>query len=171
VILATNIAETSVTINGIRFVVDPGLVKARIFNAKLGLESLQVTQVSKAAARQRMGRAGRERHGVCYRLYPEDQYGNLDDQTVAEIHRTNLGSVILQMKSIGIEDIFNFPYIQKPPVASLRAALALLYTLGALTPKGTLSAQGKTFSDHFLTNPQARKCRCSLWTPCWAKCC
>eukprot|EP00897_Mesotaenium_endlicherianum_P007228 jgi/Mesen1/6533/ME000333S05841 len=139
VILATNIAETSVTIPGIRYVVDPGLVKARAFNAKIGVESLAVVPISKAQARQRSGRAGREAPGKCYRLYTEGGFDALADATVPEIRRCNLASVVLQLTALGIRDIPAFDFMDKPPQAAILKALEHLYVLGALTREGQLS--------------------------------
>ncbi|KAK9266323.1 hypothetical protein L1049_027067 [Liquidambar formosana] len=114
VILATNIAETSVTIPGIKYVIDPGLVKARTYSAKTGVESLIIVRTSKAQALQRSGRAGREGPGKCFRLYPESEFGALPDSTVPEIKRCNLSNVILQLKALGVDDIIGFDFIEKP---------------------------------------------------------
>ncbi|GAB4840130.1 Pre-mRNA-splicing factor ATP-dependent RNA helicase DEAH10 [Ancistrocladus abbreviatus] len=114
VILATNIAETSVTIPGIKFVVDPGLVKARSYNSQTGIESLIIVPTSKAQALQRSGRAGREGPGKCFRLYPENVFVKLADSTVPEIKRCNLSNVILQLKALGIDDIIGFDFMEKP---------------------------------------------------------
>jgi len=99
VILATNIAETSITINGIRYVVDTGVHKSRVFHAKVGIDSLCVTPISQAAANQRTGRAGREAAGTCYRLYTEPTFGTLEGYLIPEIQRTNLANVCLQLKA------------------------------------------------------------------------
>lgn len=139
VILATNIAETSVTIPGVRFVIDPGLVKARAYNPVLGLESLAVVPISKAQALQRSGRAGRERSGKCFRLYTEDAFEKLDDSTVPEIKRCNLASIVLQLKVLGIDDVLGFDFMDKPPRMALVKSLEHLYILGALTDEGKLS--------------------------------
>lgn len=139
VVLATNIAETSLTIPGIRFVVDPGLVKARAFNPKTGVESLVVVPISKAQARQRSGRAGREASGKCFRLYTEGAFEGLDESTVPEIKRCNPASMVLQLKAFGVDDILGFEFMDKPPRAAVLKALQLLYTLGALTSEGKLS--------------------------------
>lgn len=139
VILATNIAETSVTIPGVRYVIDPGLVKARIFNPRVGVESLSVVPVSKAQALQRSGRAGRERPGKCFRLYTEDSFEKLEDATVPEIKRCNLASVVLQLKALDIDDVLGFDFMDKPSSIAIRKSLEHLYILGALTDEGKLS--------------------------------
>ncbi|KAH7404667.1 hypothetical protein KP509_15G036900 [Ceratopteris richardii] len=139
VILATNIAETSVTIPGVCYVIDPGLVKARIYNPRVGVESLTVLPVSKAQAVQRSGRAGRERPGKCFRLYTEDSFYKLDDATVPEIKRCNLANVVLQLKALGIHDILGFDFMDKPSSIAIRKSLEHLYILGALTDEGKLS--------------------------------
>ncbi|CAI5493465.1 unnamed protein product [Closterium sp. Naga37s-1] len=143
VVLATNIAETSVTIPGIRFVVDAGLVKARAFNCRTGVDSLVVVPVSKAQARQRSGRAGREAPGKCYRLYTEGTFEALPEAPVPEMLRCNLASVVLQLIALGVKDLLSFPFLDPPPQAAILRALEHLFSLGALTPEGSLSPQGK----------------------------
>lgn len=139
VILATNIAETSVTIPGVCYVIDPGLVKARIYDPRVGVESLTVVPVSKAQALQRSGRAGRERPGKCFRLYTEDSFEKLDDATIPEIKRCNLSSVVLQLKALGIDNVLGFDFMDKPSGMAIRKSLEHLYILGALTDEGKLS--------------------------------
>ncbi|KAL0698893.1 hypothetical protein Bca4012_055015 [Brassica carinata] len=114
VVLATNIAETSITIPEIRYVVDTGVVKARTYDPSKGMESLDVVPTSKAQALQRSGRAGREGPGKCYRLYPQREFEKLEDSTKPEIKRCNLSNVILQLKALGIDDIDGFDFIDKP---------------------------------------------------------
>lgn len=143
IVLATNIAETSVTINGIRHVVDPGLVKTRCFNPRLGIESLMVLQTSKAQARQRAGRAGRDGPGRAYRLYCEVDFAKLMDTTIPEIKRANLASVILQLKALGVDDVLNFDYLDPPSDDALAAALETLYALAALDGAGKLTVLGR----------------------------
>ncbi|XP_020268965.1 pre-mRNA-splicing factor ATP-dependent RNA helicase DEAH10 [Asparagus officinalis] len=139
VILATNIAETSVTIPGIKYVIDPGLVKARSYNPVTGMESLIIIPTSKAQALQRSGRAGREGPGKCFRLYPESEFGKLMDSTVPEIKRCNLSNVVLQLKALGIKDIFSFDFMEKPSRTGIVKSMEQLYLLGALTDSGELS--------------------------------
>ncbi|KAL7529755.1 hypothetical protein ACHAXR_004121, partial [Thalassiosira sp. AJA248-18] len=114
VILATNIAETSVTLDGIRYVVDCGKHKSREYKSSTGMESLVVSDISKAQAAQRMGRAGRVSEGVCLRLYPEDSYDLLEETTVPEILRVNLAQVVLQLKGMGIHDPRSFSFLTPP---------------------------------------------------------
>lgn len=139
VILSTNIAETSVTIPGIRYVIDPGFVKARSYDPAKGMESLIVLPTSKAQALQRSGRAGREGPGKCFRLYPEREFEKLEDSTKPEIKRCNLSNVILQLKALGIDDIVGFDFIEKPSRASIVKSLEQLFLLGALTDDCKLS--------------------------------
>ncbi|ORX41484.1 hypothetical protein BCR36DRAFT_180815 [Piromyces finnis] len=147
VILATNIAETSITISGIKYVIDCGVAKVRGYNSKIGIESLTIQPISKASARQRMGRAGREAPGCCYRLYTEDAFEELADSTEPEIKRCNLASVILLLKASGVEDIFNFDYLDRPSKTSVARSLEQLYALGALNDDGTLSELGKKMAE------------------------
>ncbi|KAF8399610.1 hypothetical protein HHK36_015479 [Tetracentron sinense] len=139
VILATNIAETSVTIPGIKYVIDPGLVKARTYNPLTGMESLIIVPTSKAQALQRSGRAGREGPGKCFRLYPESEFGKLLDSTVPEIKRCNLSNVILQLKALGVDDITGFDFMEKPSRMAIVKSLEQLFLLGALTDDYKLS--------------------------------
>ncbi|KAL1633782.1 hypothetical protein SLS56_002661 [Neofusicoccum ribis] len=132
VIIATNIAEASVTIDGIVYVIDSGFVKLRAYNPNTGIETLTATPVSKASATQRAGRAGRTKPGKCYRLYTEQAWDSLPDATVPEIQRSNLAPVILQLKSLGIDNIARFDYLTPPPAELIIRALELLYSLGAL---------------------------------------
>ncbi|XP_010477862.1 PREDICTED: pre-mRNA-splicing factor ATP-dependent RNA helicase DEAH10-like [Camelina sativa] len=138
VILATNIAETSITIPGIRYVIDPGFVKARTYDPRKGMESLDVVPASKAQTLQRSGRAGREVPGKCFRLYQEREFEKLEDSTKPEIKRCNLSNIILQLKALGIEDIIGFDFIDKPSSGAIVKALAELHSLGALTDDGKL---------------------------------
>nr|KAJ0212274.1 hypothetical protein LSAT_V11C400184800 [Lactuca sativa] len=139
VILATNIAETSVTIPGIKYVIDPGLVKVRSYSPDSGIESLIVVKTSKAQALQRSGRAGREGAGKCFRLYPESRFEGLDDSTIPEIKRCNLSNVILQLSALGVDDILGFDFMEKPDRMAVIRSLELLYLLGALTDEKKLS--------------------------------
>lgn len=135
VVLSTNIAETSVTISGIKFVIDTGMVKAKRFNPDSGLEVLAVQRVSKAQAWQRAGRAGREDSGSCYRLYTENEFDNLIPMTVPEIQRCNLAGVMLQLMALGIPDVMNFDFMSKPSPEAVRSALEHLELLGAVEKK------------------------------------
>lgn len=135
VILSTNIAETSVTISGIKYVIDTGMVKAKRFNPDSGLEVLAVQRVSKAQAWQRAGRAGREDSGFCYRLYTEQEFDNLIPMTVPEIQRCNLAGVMLQLMALGIPDVTNFDFMSKPSPEAIRSAVDHLELLGAVEKK------------------------------------
>lgn len=142
VILATNIAETSVTISGVRFVIDCGKAKIKQFRSRIGLDSLLVKPISRSAAIQRKGRAGREAPGQCYRLYTEQDYLGLQPANTPEILRCDLSQAILTMKARGVQDITTFPFLSPPPRDSLAQALTTLFTLGALTPTGAISPLG-----------------------------
>ncbi|KAM8742207.1 ATP-dependent RNA helicase DHX33 [Acanthopagrus schlegelii] len=146
VILSTNIAETSVTISGIKYVIDTGMVKAKRFNPDSGLEVLAVQRVSKAQAWQRAGRAGREDSGSCYRLYTEQEFDSLIPMTVPEIQRCNLAGVMLQLMALGIPDVMNFDFMSKPSPEAVRSAVEHLELLGAVERKDGqvfLTALGK----------------------------
>ena len=134
VVLCTNIAETSVTIPGVRYVIDSGVVKSRAFSAALGADCLEVGPVSQAQARQRSGRAGREGPGRAYRLYTELSFAQLTPITEPEIRRANLATVVLQLKAMGIADPLSFDFMDAPPRLALLRALELLLALGALDP-------------------------------------
>lgn len=142
VILATNIAETSVTVLGVRFVIDCGKSKIKQFRNRLGLESLLVKPISKSAAIQRRGRAGREAPGQCYRLYTEEGYKELEERTTPEILRCDLSHAILTMKARGVDDVINFPFLDRPPREAIEKALLQLLHLSALTDTGTISEAG-----------------------------
>lgn len=147
IILATNIAETSITISGIRFVIDPGFVKMRQYNSRTGMEALVVRPVSKSSARQRTGRAGREAPGECYRLYTEESFLQLEEETVPEILRTNLSNVILIMKACGIENVMQFDYLDPPSLDCLQRGLEELLALGALDTTNSLTPMGKLMAE------------------------
>ncbi|KAI9282963.1 P-loop containing nucleoside triphosphate hydrolase protein [Umbelopsis sp. AD052] len=147
VVLATNIAETSITISGIRYVIDCGVAKVRGFDAKIGVESLLVHPISKSSARQRMGRAGREAAGFCYRLYTEPSFGSLEENTIPEIKRCNLAAAVLNLKAAGVHDVLHFDYMDRPSRTSLSRALEQLYSLSAIDDKGTLTQEGKQMAE------------------------
>ncbi|KAI5759599.1 DHX34 [Gulo gulo luscus] len=146
-ILSTNIAETSVTIDGIRFVVDSGKVKEMGYDPQAKLHRLQEFWISQASAEQRKGRAGRTGPGVCFRLYAESDYDAFAPYPVPEIRRVALDALVLQMKSMSMGDPRTFPFIEPPPPASLETAILYLRDQGALdssealTPIGSLLAQ------------------------------
>lgn len=147
VVLATNIAETSITIPGVRYVIDPGFVKMRIYNPRSGMETLSVHPSSKASLRQRCGRAGRESAGECFRLFTEDAFKTLEDETPPEILRSNLANVILIMKASGIKDVLGFSFVDPPPRDALLKGLEELFALGALDRTGAISAVGRLMAE------------------------
>nr|DBA20571.1 TPA: hypothetical protein GDO54_017333 [Pyxicephalus adspersus] len=148
VVVATNIAETSLTIDGIIYVIDPGFCKQKSYNARSGMESLIVTPCSKASANQRAGRAGRVAAGKCFRLYTAWAYKNeMEETTVPEIQRTNLGNVVLLLKSLGINDLIHFDFMDPPPHETLVLALEQLYALGALNHLGELTKLGRRMAE------------------------
>ncbi|PFX22231.1 putative pre-mRNA-splicing factor ATP-dependent RNA helicase DHX16 [Stylophora pistillata] len=148
VVLATNIAETSLTIDGIIYVIDPGFCKQKSYNPRTGMESLVVTPISKASANQRAGRAGRVAAGKCFRLYTAWAYKNeLEDNTIPEIQRTNLGNVVLLLKSLGINDLIHFDFMDPPPAETLIIALEQLYALGGLNHHGELTKLGRRMAE------------------------
>lgn len=142
VILSTNIAETSLTIPGIRFVVDTGVTKLRMYNASNGNEVLRVVEVSQAEAKQRSGRAGRDAPGVAFRLYTEEAFARMKPNLIPEILRSNLASVVLQLKSLRVAHILSFDFMTPPSRGALTKALEELYVLRALNYNGELSALG-----------------------------
>lgn len=132
-VVATNIAETSLTIDGVVYVVDPGFSKQKVYNPRIRVESLLVSPISKASAKQRAGRAGRTRPGKCFRLYTEDSYEkDLNDNNYPEILRSNLASTVLMLKKLGIKDLVHFDFMDPPAPETLMRALELLNYLGAL---------------------------------------
>ena len=136
-VVATNIAETSLTIDGIVYVIDPGFAKQKMYNPRLRVESLLVSPISKASAKQRAGRAGRTRPGKCFRLYPESAFEReLKENTYPEILRSNLNSVVLTLLKLGIKDIVHFDYMDPPSPETLMRALEELNYLGALSDEG-----------------------------------
>eukprot|EP00794_Sanderia_malayensis_P018846 gene18846-20744_t len=159
VILATNIAETSITIPGVKYVIDTGMVKVKGYSAQNGLDMLVTEPVSKAQARQRSGRAGRESAGICYRLYTEDSFRNLAESSVPEIKRSNLSSVILNLLAVGIKDVLGFDFMDPPSSDAINNALEELVLLGAVESVETqkLTETGKLMSN-FPLDPKLSKC-------------
>ncbi|WP_067473155.1 ATP-dependent RNA helicase HrpA [Nocardia amamiensis] len=132
VVLATNVAETSLTVPGIRYVVDPGTARISRYSMRTKVQRLPIEPVSQASARQRSGRCGRVADGICIRLYSEDDFQARPAFTEPEILRTNLAAVILQMTALGLGDIENFPFVEAPDRRAIRDGIALLEELGAL---------------------------------------
>lgn len=148
VVLATNIAETSLTIDNIIYVIDPGFNKQNSYNARTGMESLIVVPISKASANQRAGRAGRVAPGMCFRLYTQWAYTHeLEENPIPEIQRVNLGNVVLMLKSLGINDLIHFDFLDPPPHETLVLALEQLYALGALNHMGELTKLGRRMAE------------------------
>jgi len=139
VVVSTNIAETSVTITGIVYVIDSGFVKMRWYNSKSHTDALVVVPTSQASAIQRAGRAGRTRSGKVYRLYQEDEFSKLKVTTAPEMVRTNLSPAILNLMALGIENMLRFDFPSPPPARHMTAALDELFALGALDETGKLT--------------------------------
>ncbi|XP_060693991.1 pre-mRNA-splicing factor ATP-dependent RNA helicase PRP16 isoform X1 [Hemiscyllium ocellatum] len=143
-IVATNIAETSLTVDGIMFVVDSGYCKLKVFNPRMGMDALQIYPISQANANQRAGRAGRTGPGQCFRLYTQSAYKNeMLTTTVPEIQRTNLANVVLLLKSLGVQDLLQFHFMDPPPEDNMLNSMYQLWILGALDNTGSLTPTGR----------------------------
>lgn len=148
VVIATNIAETSITIDYIYYVIDPGFVKQNAYDAKLGMDSLIVTPISQAQAKQRAGRAGRTGPGKCFRLYTEAAFqSEMLPTSIPEIQRQNLSNTILMLKAMGINDLLHFDFMDPPPTNTMLTALEELYALSALDDEGLLTRLGRKMAD------------------------
>lgn len=147
VILATNIAETSLTISGIVYVVDTGAVRVKEYDPSLGIHRMRTVRISKSSARQRAGRAGREQAGKVFRCYTQDQYEEMADYSPPEIQTTDLTGTILQLKALGINDILSFGWIDSPLVDNTAAGLQSLHALGAIDDSGKLTADGRILAE------------------------
>ncbi|XP_021770014.1 probable pre-mRNA-splicing factor ATP-dependent RNA helicase DEAH2 isoform X1 [Chenopodium quinoa] len=157
IVVSTNIAETSLTIDGIVFVIDPGFAKQKVYNPRVRVESLLVSPISKASAHQRAGRAGRTQPGKCFRLYTEKSFHNdLQPQTYPEILRSNLANTVLTLKKLGIDDLVHFDFMDPPAPETLMRALEVLNYLGALDDEGNLTRLGEIMSE-FPLDPQMGK--------------
>lgn len=157
VVLATNIAETSITIDGIYYVVDPGFVKQNAYDPKLGMDSLVVVPISRASAQQRAGRAGRTGPGKCFRLYTQQAFeSEMLPTTIPEIQRQNLAHTILMLKASGINDLLHFGFMDPPPMNTMLTALEELYALSALDDEGLLTRLGRKMAD-FPVDPSLAK--------------
>ncbi len=143
IILATNVAETSLTVPGIRFVIDPGLARISRYSPRTKVQRLPIEKISRASADQRKGRCGRVEAGICVRLYSEDDYNARPQFTEPEILRTNLASVILQMKALRLGDIQEFPFVEPPDYRSIRDGFATLHELGAIDDRNELTRLGE----------------------------
>ena len=148
VIVATNIAETSLTIDGIVYVVDPGFSKQKVYNPRIRVESLLVSPISKASAQQRAGRAGRTKPGKCFRLYTEGAFQKeLIDQTYPEILLSNLANTVLELKKLGIDDLVHFDLMDPPAPETLMRALEELNYLVCMDDDGNLTQMGRMASE------------------------
>lgn len=156
-VIATNIAETSLTIDGIYYVVDPGFVKQKVYNSESGIDALVVTPISQQQAKQRSGRAGRTGPGKTYRLYTERAFRDeMLDTAVPEIQRTNLASTLLSLKAMGINDLIAFDFMDAPPTETMVTALKALFDLGALDDEGLLTRLGRRMAEFPLEPNQAK---------------
>lgn len=143
IVLATNVAETSITVPGIRYVIDPGTARVSRYSYRSKVQRLPIEAISQASANQRKGRCGRVSEGVCYRLYDETDFVQRPEFTDAEILRTNLAAVILQMLNLRIGDIRDFPFVDKPDQRLINDGFKLLQELQAVDKQGRLTRSGR----------------------------
>lgn len=147
IIISTNIAETSLTIDGIVYVVDPGFSKQKVYNPRIRVESLLVSPISKASAQQRAGRAGRTRPGKCFRLYTEEAFQKeLIEQSYPEVLRSNLANTVLELKKLGIDDLVHFDFMDPPAPETMMRALEELNYLDCIDDEGALTSLGRLAS-------------------------
>jgi len=156
-IVATNIAETSLTVDGIIYVIDTGYCKLKIYNPRIAMDALQITPISRANANQRAGRAGRTGPGFCWRLFTENAYWHeMLESTIPEIQRTNLGNVVLLLKSLGIDNLLEFDFMDPPPQENILNSLYGLWVLGALDNTGSLTPLGRKMVEFPLDPPLSK---------------
>jgi len=153
IVLATNVAETSLTVPGIRCVIDTGLARISRFSQRSKIQQLPIEPIAQASANQRSGRCGREAPGICIRLFSEDDFNQRPEFTQPEILRTNLASVILQMKALRLSDIDRFPFLEPPADKMIRSGVRSLHELGALDDSEQLTDIGRRLT-HFPLDPQ-----------------
>ncbi|MBD3419680.1 MAG: ATP-dependent RNA helicase HrpA [Chitinivibrionales bacterium] len=146
IVVSTNVAETSLTVPGVKYVIDTGLARLKRFSPHARVTRLPVESISRASADQRMGRCGRVQNGVCIRLYSEEDYGDRDAFTPPEIQRSNLSDVILRMAEAQLGDIAHFPFLEPPPDKAVKDGFAHLIELGALTPDRKLASTGRNMA-------------------------
>ena len=158
VVLATNVAETSLTVPGIRYVIDPGEARISRYSARSCMQRLPIEPISQASANQRKGRCGRLSDGVCFRIYSEQDFLGRPEFTDPEIRRTNLAAVVLRMLELGLGEVDRFPFIDAPDPKMVRDGYRLLEELGAVSARGMLTALGQ----------RLRACR---WIRAWGACC
>lgn len=157
VIIATNIAETSLTLEGVRFVIDSGYCKLKVFSPRVGLDTLILTPISRANANQRSGRAGRTGPGICYRMYTEQAFlSEMLETPTPEIQRTNLANVVLLLKALQVNDVSSFDFMDPPSADTILNAMLQLWMLGALDESGTLTGLGKKMG-HLPVDPSLAK--------------
>jgi pre-mRNA-splicing factor ATP-dependent RNA helicase DHX38/PRP16 len=156
-IVSTNVAETSLTVDGIKYVIDSGFYKLKVYNPRIGMDSLLVTPISKANANQRSGRAGRTGKGYCFRLYTDRQFRDeLMESSVPEIQRTNLGNVVLLLKSLGVSNLLEFDFMDPPPQEIIMNSMYQLWVLGALDNTGDLTSLGRHMVEFPLDPPLSK---------------
>ena len=166
-IFSTNIAETSLTIDGIVYVIDCGYVKQKSYNPRTGMDALVVVPVSKVQAIQRAGRAGRTQPGKCYRLYSEKFYlEEMKENTVPEILRVNLANVLLNLKDMGFHDVINFDFMEKPDNDAILQALKQLYLLSAIDQDGQITRLGQEMCKFPLEPSYAKALLSSILMKC-----
>jgi len=154
IVLATNVAETSLTVPGIRYVIDPGLARISRYSNRTKVQRLPIEPVSRASADQRSGRCGRVADGIAIRLYSEADYRSRPEYTEPEILRTSLASVILQMAALGLGAVEDFPFLDAPDSRQVRSGLQLLTEIGAIEPAGTTSARSDDAPDRGRRGPR-----------------
>ncbi|KAL9186185.1 hypothetical protein ACHAXT_005423 [Thalassiosira profunda] len=156
-IVSTNVAETSLTVDGIKYVIDSGFCKLKVYNPKIGMDALNVTPVSRANANQRSGRAGRTGPGFCFRLYTDRQFREeLMETAVPEIQRTNLSNVVLLLKSLGVKNLLDFDFMDPPPEDNIMTSLYQLWILGAIDNTGDLTQLGRRMVEFPLDPPLSK---------------
>ncbi len=144
IVIATNVAESSLTVPGIKYVIDPGTARISRFSATSKVQRLPIEPISQASANQRMGRCGRVAPGICVRLYSAEDFRSREEYTQPEILRTNLASVLLQMKALHLGQLEDFPFLDSPNPTSIRSALKTLFELGAINENEDLTELGKS---------------------------
>lgn len=170
VIVATNIAETSLTVDGIYYVIDSGYCKLKVYNPRIGMDALQVFPVSQANANQRAGRAGRTGPGKCFRLYTESGFCHeMLESTVPEIQRTNLANVVLLLKSLGVDNLLEFDFMDPPPQENILNSMYQLWVLGALDNTGDLTPLGRKMVEFPLDPPLSKMLLMSETLSCSAE--
>ncbi|KAK4025233.1 hypothetical protein OUZ56_014308 [Daphnia magna] len=170
-VVATNIAETSLTVDGIMFVIDAGFCKLKVYNPRIGMDALQIYPISQANANQRAGRAGRTGPGQCFRLYTERQYKDeMLITTLPEIQRTNLANVVLLLKSLSVQDLLQFHFMDPPPQENMLNSMFQLWTLGALENTGALTPLGRQMVEFPLDPALSKMLIASVDMKCSADC-